>query len=283
MSLANLKRTAFDIANANISLQESGDRDGSPMLFLHGHPDSGALWLKTVQHMDSNDYHYLMPDLPGWGRSTATSRYNLSLENRAQFIEEVFRASEVDLIEEEPVSLVVHDHGGPFGLAWAVLNPEHIRALVIVNTIFHRDYEWHFWARLWRTRGVGEVNMFLQRFLRPIVRMEMKRGSRGLPDDYIHETLNAIKPKTRQMALRLYRATDPDIFTGWDDRLYDLVGKIPTLVLWGEKDPYIPMDFALRLKEYGAELHSYPEYGHWLMAEAPEVVAHRIKSFLRDL
>ena len=37
------------------------------------------------------------------------------------------------------------------------------------------------------------------------------------------------------------------------------------------------------LQEYGAELHTYPKYGHWLMAEAPEIVAHRIKSFLRDL
>lgn len=283
MSLENAKRTSFNIPNAHISLLQAGDVDGSPIIFLHGHPDSGDLWHSTVEHMNSNDYHYLIPDLPAYGRSTANNNYNLSLGNRAQFVEEVFQASDVGLVEEEPVTLVVHDHGGPFGLAWAVLHPEHIRALIITNTVFHRDYEWHYWARIWRKPLMGEINMFLfQRFYKLWAR-EVKRGSEGIPDAHLRHTFQQMTPAVKRMALRLYRATDPEIFAGWDHRLYDLVGKIPTLVLWGEKDPYIPVDFALRLKEYGATLHSFPEYGHWIMTEAPEVVAQHIKSFLRDL
>lgn len=282
MSLENAKRTTLDIPNAQISLLQAGDPDGSPMIFLHGHPDSGDLWLPTIEHMHTNDYHFLVPDLPGYGRSTTTPAYALSMENRAQFIEDVFQAASVDMGEEEPVTVVVHDHGGPFGLAWAVLNPEHLRAVIIVNTIFHRDYQWHFWGRVWRTPIMGEMNMFFQRIY-PLWAMEMKRGSGGIPDEHLRQTFQQMTPSTKRMALRLYRATDPDVFVGWDHRLYDLVSKIPTLVLWGEKDPYIPIEFAHRLKKYGAELHTFPEYGHWMMIEAPEVVAQRIKAFLRNL
>lgn len=281
--IQNAKRSTFDIPHARISLLQAGDSDGSPILFLHGYPDSGALWHPTVAHMDSDDYHYLIPDLPAFGQSTATKAYSLSLENRAQFVEEVLLAGGVDMAEEEPVTVVVHDHGGPFGLAWAVLHPEHLRALIITNTVFHRDYEWHYWARVWRKPLLGEFNMFIaQRFYKLWAR-EIKRGSKGMPEAHLLQTFKGMTPTMKRMALRLYRATDSELFAGWDHRLYDLVGKIPTLVLWGEQDPYIPLDFALRLQEYGATLKLYPEYGHWLMMEAPQIIAHQIKSFLRDL
>jgi haloalkane dehalogenase len=79
------------------------------------------------------------------------------------------------------------------------------------------------------------------------------------------------------MVLRLYRATDPENFAGWEEKLLELTRRVPTLVLWGDQDPYIPMSYADR---FGAQrITHFPDCGHWLPLEAAVEVSGLLSEF----
>jgi pimeloyl-ACP methyl ester carboxylesterase len=243
---------------------------GSPVLFLHGSPDSSDIWAPIIRALHGV-FRCIAPDLPGFGKSTADEDFDCSLDGMATFVDELVEAAGID----EPLHLVVHDIGGPFGLAWAVRHPHKVRSLVIMNTVFASDYRWHLFGRLWRLPIVGELVQALttrRGFLR-----EMRRGSRKLTREQIDKTYAAIGPATRRMILRWYRAMDPRRFAGWEDRLRQLAAQVPSLVLWAEHDPYIARRFAER---FGAQSVEYfPDSGHWLPAEEPALVADQLRRF----
>lgn len=256
------------LQRANVHLIDEGR--GAPVLFLHGNPDSSEIWLPIIQAL-CGEYRCLAPDLPAFGRSTADEAFDCSLEGMAAFVDELVEAAGVD----EPLHLVVHDIGGPFGLAWAVRHPHKLRSMVIMNTVFSSDYRWHRFGRLWRLPIVGELVQALT--TRRSFVHEMRRGSRKLTREQMEKTYAAIGPATRRMILRWYRAMDPRHFAGWEDRLRQLAADVPSLVLWAEHDPYIARRFAER---FGAQAVEYfPDSGHWLPAEEPALVAERLRRF----
>jgi pimeloyl-ACP methyl ester carboxylesterase len=56
-----------------------------------------------------------------------------------------------------------------------------------------------------------------------------------------------------------------------------LTSRVPTCVLWGEHDPYIPKKFAPR---FGAQsVHYFPASGHWVQAEEAEKVSAQLLEF----
>ena len=244
---------------------------GPTALFLHGNPDSSDLWLDIIDRL-KQDYRCLAPDLPGFGRSQVPDEFTCTFEGYAGFVEAVINKLEV----HGPITLIVHDFGAPFGIAWALSNPERVRRLVFINTVVSSDYRWHFWARVWRTPLLGELSMLLMN--RWLFTRELKRSSPTLTSKYIDDVYDRITPQMRNMVLQLYRATNPAEFVTWEQLFLDLTGRVPTMVLWGERDPYIPARFADR---FGAQrVKRFPQYGHWLPVEAPEVVANELHDFL---
>src|SRR5215472_7057759 len=167
---------ALVIQNVNVYLVDEGS--GPPILFLHGVPDTAELWSAVIADLSAN-HRCLAPDLPGFGRSIAPPKFDCSLQNRADFINELVEIIGINI----PLNLVVHDHGGPYGLAWAVKNPEKVNRIVIMNTLFQSDYRWHLWARIWRTPLVGELSMLVMNW--PLFYWELRRGSRKLTSEHI--------------------------------------------------------------------------------------------------
>jgi len=258
----------LQIGSAHVHIVDTGH--GTPTLLLHGIPDSSEVWSGILPAL-SPHFRCIAPDLPGFGHSTAPADFDCSLQGMAAFVDGLVSALDI----REPLHLVVHDIGGPYGLAWAIRHPHKVRSLAIMNTVFFHDYQWHLFARLCRTPIVGEV---LQALLtrRGFVRA-LRRASRELSEAQIHRTYDLITPMTKRMMLRWYRATDPQNFRGWEERLLDLTARVPTLVLWGDRDPYIAPRFADR---FGAKaVEHFARCGHWLPVEAPAEVARRLLDF----
>jgi len=247
---------------------------GEPVLFLHGNPDSSEVWSGVIDDL-RNSYRCIAPDLPGFGHSTAPADFDCSLDGMAAFVDGLVEA----LGLTQPVHLVVHDFGGPFGLAWAVKHPHKVRSLVIMNTVFSSDYRWHLFGRLWRLPVIGELVQALTNS-RGFAR-EMRRGSRKLTRAQIARTYALITPATKRMVLRLYRATDPENFVGWEDRLLQLTARLPSVVLWAAHDPYIDRRFAERFGTTAVEY--FPDSGHWLPAEEPRLIVQRLLRFYGGL
>jgi pimeloyl-ACP methyl ester carboxylesterase len=203
---------------------------GPPVYFLHGNPDSADVWNPVIGRIKDR-YRCIAPDLPGFGRSKIPEDYKISFDSMTGFCGGVLEKAGI----MEPVILVVHDFGGPHGLAWAVKNPEKVKKIVCINTLFQADYRWHFWARVWRTPILGELSVRLMN--KTIFGIEMRRGSKKLSSRHISETWNLTSPSMWRMVLKLYKAVDPEKLAEWEKGLLELARKIPVMVLWGIATP----------------------------------------------
>ena len=256
------------VGNATIHVTEWGA--GSPVLLLHGNPDSGVMWDGIARRLGTR-LRCIAPDLPGFGHSQVPESFTPSLDGMAQFVEQFLTATNIP----RPLDLIAHDFGGPFAFAWAVKHPDAVRRMVALNTVFFSDYHWHFWARVWRTPILGEIAMAIM--LKPMFAQELRRGSRALPQAHIDETWSLMTPRMKREVLRLYRATDPKNFPAYERDFQALTKIKPTLVIWGDKDPYIAPAFAER---FNARKVVHLPTGHWAMIEAPAECAAAIAEFL---
>ncbi len=246
-----------------VHVAEAGE--GPPIVLLHGNPDTHTAWGPVVARL-APAHRCIAPDLPGFGRSRAPDDFDWSLDNHAAWVRELLAA-----LELTRVHLVVHDVGGAYGLAFASAHPEQLETLMIFNTNFFPDYRWHFWARVWRTRVLGELAMGIAN--RPLFVREMRRGSPRIPREYAEHAYREFTRPTRRMVLRWYRAMEPEVYEGWDTRLLEATASTPKRVLWGDLDPFLPATTADR---YGGEVTHLADCGHWAMLEDPERAAAAI-------
>jgi pimeloyl-ACP methyl ester carboxylesterase len=244
---------------------------GAPVLYLHGVPTNSDDWLPFLERTGG-----LAPDLPGFGRSGKPADFDYSITGYDRFLEALLDVTEVDRF-----SLVVHDWGS-VGLATAQRLRDRIDRLVIMNAVpFTPGYRWHRIARVWRRTLLGELAMgfstrfafrrsLREAFVRPELPSEAMLDS--IWDHFDHGTQRAI--------LRLYRSAPP---AALEQAGRDL-GKIgrPALVLWGQRDPYLPPRFGTATAEAlgsQARVESVDDAGHWPWLDRPELVA-RVADFL---
>lgn len=259
---------SLDVQNVAVNCVNEGS--GAPTLFLHGNPDSSEMWDAVIAPMKSR-YRCLAPDLPGYGCSAFIANFDTSLENMARWVEELV----TNLGVTAPLNLVMHDFGAHFGLAWAIRHPDRVRRIAISNTSFFSDYKWHPLAQILRTPIIGELGLAM--FNEAQYKKQLQRDAPRVPAEYIHRAMELYTSNARKMTLRLYRGSDSKKFVGWEDDLCGLTKRVPTIVLWGDRDPYAPVQWAER---FGAQkVYHLPENSHWLPLEAPDVVAQRLDEF----
>lgn len=251
------------------------DRD-AVALFLHGNPDSSQLWDRVIETLRPS-IRCLAPDLPGFGKTPAGD-FPAALDAdpltaMADWVDRVLERAGIRAPSPIRVHVVAHDLGGPFGFAWAIRHPERVASLAGLDTLFFSRYRWHFWARVWRAPLLGELSMRL--LGERLFRFEVRRGSSALPDEHLRRTWELVTPEAKRMVLRLYRATDPEIFRGAEDELRALAARVPSLALWGARDPYIAPRWAAELGCRRVVI--LPDVGHWTPVEAPGAVAGHLR------
>jgi pimeloyl-ACP methyl ester carboxylesterase len=248
--------------------------DGTPTVFVHGNPTNSSDWEPFLERLDGPA---LAPDLPCFGRSERPPRrrFDPTMDGYADFC-----AQFLDELEVDRYSLVVHDWG-TVGLMAALRRPERIERLVIVNAVpLLPGYRWHWVARIWRRRLLGElVNATSTRRAARLQLRQARAGFRPMPEEFIESFWPHWDAGTRRAVLRLYRSADPDALAAAGADLGRL--SCPSLVLWGMKDPYLPARFAHAYAERlpNAELVEVDSAGHWPWIDAPAVI-NRIVAFL---
>jgi pimeloyl-ACP methyl ester carboxylesterase len=261
----------FPLQRSDIYLSVRGS--GPAVLFLHGAPDSAELWDGVIGRLEEH-YRCFAPDLPGFGRTATPKDFEVSLDYMARFIDDLIAVYEIPL----PLHLVVMDFGATYGLAWAVKHPEKVRSIVVAGGAnFSAAYQWHGDAQKLRMPLLGELGMLMM--TGATLEKTMHKNAPNVSLDYVRQEyqLSLSKPETRRMMLRLYRGINASDFVGWEERLAALTTHVPTYVLWGDKDPFAAPAAAERFGQ--AHVEHFPEYGHWLPVEAPELVATRLATF----
>ena len=182
---------------------------------------------------------------------------------------------QLDQLGVERAHFVGHDFGGPFAIFATLFKPERTASLSFINSGMLRGYRWHFWARVWRTPVLGELSMQVMN------RYGMARTLGELPDDFIDEMWRNFDRRTRRVVLRLYRTTNTEDQSLAVPLLRAL--NIPSIVIWGDDDPFIAPAFAKRNLEAfpGATVH-HVHGGHWPFIDNPEAVADLLLPYLRE-
>ena len=248
---------------------QAGDGAATPV-YLHGVPTSSDDWVPFLERSGG-----LAPDLPGFGRSGKPGYLRYTMAEYDRFIERF-----LEQLGVERVSLVVHDWGG-VGLLFAQRRPELVERLVVINAVtFLPGYRWHRTAKIWRTPGLGELAMgsTSRRVLRLLSR-ESNATPGPMPEEWIDSVLAHFDQGTQRAILRLYRSSPETALEAAGAGLRAL--RMPALVVWGLKDPYLPPRFGRAYAEAlpGAELLELPDAGHWPWLDRPDVV-ERVVAFL---
>src|SRR5437660_8221624 len=101
-----------DNAGTEIHYEVTGD--GTPVVLLHGFPDSGRLWRNQVPALAGAGFQVIVPDLRGYGRSDKPAEveaYGIPL-----LAMDVLGV--LDTVGAEQAHVVGHDWGA--ALAWVV-------------------------------------------------------------------------------------------------------------------------------------------------------------------
>ncbi len=240
-----------------------------PVLWLHGVPNASEMWTPFLERAGG-----IAVDLPGFGRSGKGARLDYSIAGYARFLER-FLAH----LELERVALAMHDWGG-VGLALAQRRPELVSRLVAIDVVpFLPGYRWHRLARLWRAPVVGELAMG---FTSPTTARLALRGGGAppVPPALLEQMLRHFDHGTQRATLRLYRSAAPEALAAAGAGLGAV--NAPALIVWGERDPYLPSELAGRLAAAlggPAEAVTVPGAGHWPWLDDPAVV-DRVCGFL---
>jgi pimeloyl-ACP methyl ester carboxylesterase len=235
-----------------------------PVLYLHGVPTSSADWVPFLERTGG-----IAPDLFGFGRSSKRGDLDFTMAGYDRFVE-VF----LEHVGAPRVRLVIHDWGA-VGLLWAQRYPDRVERLVVMNAVpLLPGYRWHRTARAWRTPLVGEIAIGFA------TRWAARRA--GVPEAVIEEAWPLFDQGTQRAILRLYRSSPEDALAraGLD------LGRIacPTLVVWGDREPYIRPRFAEAYADAlggEAEVLHLSDAGHWPWHDRPDVI-DRIAAFLDD-
>lgn len=260
-------------------LIEAGpEHSDEAVVFIHGNPGSSEDWADCVAATGEFARAVAM-DMPGFGRADKPDDFDYRVEGYAEHL----RCLLADLGIRR-VHLVLHDFGGPWGLAWAMNEPSSLASITLIDTGVLPDYHWHYLARIWRAPGLGELFQFSA--TRSAFGLLLKHGNpRGLSKEFVDRMFRDYDAGTRRAVLRLYRATPEAFIHAFAAQLAATFAPldIPALVIWGERDPYLPVALAERQREAfpSADVQILGDSGHWPFADNPTAVLERLLPFLR--
>jgi pimeloyl-ACP methyl ester carboxylesterase len=256
-------------------LIQAGPEDASEaVVFVHGFPASSRCWEALLPRVAELG-RAVAWDMPGFGKADKPRGFDYTVDGFARFMQ-----AALEQLRIERAHLVLHDFGGPWGMAWASVNTERLGSVVMMNSGILAPGRWHSFARQLRRPIVGELVMAAT--TRRAWRRANSRDEK-LPPAFIEALYDDYDWGTRRAGLSLYRATD---FGGPEyERIVSVLGPLdpPALMIFGEKDPFVPVKAADRNREAlrSAKLETLPESGHWPMVDDPDGVWRVLEPFLR--
>jgi pimeloyl-ACP methyl ester carboxylesterase len=272
-----MSETSVIIDGIRSPLLEFGPADSNEaVVFVHGNPGSIRDWDVLARGVGEFGRAVAM-DMPGFGVADKPTNFDYSVSGYGGHLGKLLAERGV-----RRAHLVMHDFGGPWGLAWASNNPHAVASVTCFNTGILSGYRWHYLARIWQTPVLGEL--FMASTTKAGMRLLLRHGNpRGLPAQYFDHVYQTFDRGTKRAVLKLYRSSwnTEDGARQFATALRPL--DLPALIVWGAHDPYIPVAFAERQREFfpHAEISILPGSGHWPFADDPIAVAEVVLPFLR--
>ena len=287
----NFESFLIEVNGVKILVRKGGS--GHPLLLLHGHPQTHAIWHRVAQQL-AKSFTVVMTDLRGYGDSSKPqgTQDHLNYSKRVMALDQIevmrhFGFSEFDVL--------AHDRGARVAHRLALDHPKAVKRLVLLDIAptlamyektsnqFARSY-WH-WFFLIQPAPMPE--RLIEADPAAYIRDVLGRRSAGLaPFDAraLAEYVRCIElPGSAHGLCEDYRAS------AGIDLVHDQLDlddknfvKQPLLVLWGEQG--VVHQCFEPLKEWSkvavnVQGKTLP-CGHYIPEEAPELLLQQVQLFL---
>jgi pimeloyl-ACP methyl ester carboxylesterase len=280
-----LSETGFDAWQVELHGHEVIYRtagSGPPVVLIHGMVNSSRHWREVALRL-AKTHTVIAPDLIGHGDS-ATPRGDYSLGAHAAAIRDLLTAISVG-----PATIVGHSLGGGVAMQFFWQFPHRVERLVLVSS----GGLGHHVSPLLRATALPGTSTALRlaanrRCVAVLDRLATwleARGSRRAV--YMRAVVRALRPLERAGSREAFLQTLRSVIdvhgqrVSAVDRLY-LLGPVPTLIVWGERDNTIPLEHGRLAHE--AIPHSrfvtLSRAAHFPHLEDPEGLAEVLSDFI---
>ena len=277
--LPSMRESLLDVAGKKIFVAETGD--GPPVLLLHGGgPGASGIsnYHRNIAEL-AKEYRVIVPDLPGYGRSTK----GVDGADPFGYLADAIRGL-LDQLGLDKAHFVGNSYGGACALRLALDTPDRVDRMVLMGP-----------GGIGTTRalptpglnsllnyysGDGPSRLKLEKF----IRNHLVFNAADVPDSVIDARyaasidpeVVAAPPLRRPKSLRTLWKMD---FTR-DARLSRL--PVPTLVLWGAADQVNRPSGGRMLAERmpNCDLYEVANTGHWVQFERAELFNRLCADFL---
>lgn len=110
--------------------------NGQTIVLLHGKNFSGAYWERTANDLVKDGFRVIIPDQIGFGKSSKPKTFAYSFQLLAQETQKILKEFKIS-----KYIVVGHSMGGMLGIRMALMYPEQITKLLLVNPIGLEDWK----------------------------------------------------------------------------------------------------------------------------------------------
>lgn len=231
---------------------------GPPLVMLHGATSSGRADFAAQLPLFRRAFHCYLPD----ARGHATTRwdaadgflYDWLIDDLAAF---------VDALGLETFHLLGFSMGAATALGFAARNPARLRTLVLVGISTQRE---------------PRVSVARRLFDPERIRQHDPRWAQEL--GHLHDPVQGPGAWQRLLPAISRDVASQELHGPGELRRID----VPTLVVAGDRDPFVPVDHAWGLKRQlpDARLFVAPDCGHEVMVRRPALFNEALAGFYRS-
>jgi pimeloyl-ACP methyl ester carboxylesterase len=223
--LNNIQSKRIKVDGLDVHYYMAGQ--GEPVVVIHGGGGDASTWRNNITEL-AGRYTVYAPDLPGYGSSQPLAG-DYYIPELVEFVDRF--AGSLGL---EKFYLIGHSLGGGIALNYTLKSPHKVKKLVLVSSLC-LGREIAFWVRLFSLpaliRSIGALVIAVLKSVKWVVK-QLNPAGFIMPLSPASMTVGGSITTFREQSLVL------------EQRLSEV--KVPTLLVWGAKDPIVPVRQAYR-------------------------------------
>jgi pimeloyl-ACP methyl ester carboxylesterase len=282
-----LETQEFENSGVKLHAVAAGPQDGPVVVLLHGFPEFWYGWRKQIEPLANAGFRVIVPDQRGYNLSSkpdGVSSYALT-----ELVSDVIAIA--DQLDQQRIFLAGHDWGAAVAWSTALLHPQRIAKLAVLNVPHPSVMRRFLTSRPRQTLRSWYMFFFQLHWLPEAVfsafdfRMgvgSLLRSSRPgtfSPEDLARYREAWSQPGALTAMINWYRALFRRRM-----KFRDRTVHVPTRILWGERDAFLLTEMAHESLRYctSAELFTFASASHWLQHEEPARVSEILVDFFQS-
>lgn len=292
------KHDYMEVNGVRLHYVSSGSSENKLIMFVHGFPEFWYEWKDQLEEF-GKDHFAVAPDMRGYNLSSKPDDLD---QYRVKYLIEDLRAM-AEKLGHRKFILVAHDWGGAVAWAFALAHPEWLERLIIINAphpaVFQRELRDNpaqqkasSYMLVFRTPQAEQIlsaNNY-ERLVQIVLGDGLRRGYFTEEDKQAYLAAWS-QPGALTGGLNYYRAArigppseEDNEARSFAADLSSMIVRVPTLVVWGEKDTALLTGNIEGLDEFVENLtiRRIPDGTHWVIHEEPAMVNGYIREFIID-